>query len=453
MKRKIKKIKIKTSFLLISLLFLFFSGAISIFSLKYGFFFLLFSFLSWFLISYPQISFGLFLLAGYFKAEPHLKNFLPSFFDLTVYFALITVLAIFLKIRKRNYKLPKIPFEFLFPYLLLLAWMAGSLLWSLSSIYAKDKFLRFLCLTTLATFLPFFLFEKRKDFYLYFYTLLFISTSMSIFAFIFPSERPGFKTAFGSNYLALGRATGISSLFLLYGFFPKRSKISLKILGGILLILNLLALFLSGARGPALSFLGVVLILTFFAFLPRISKDKMKIFKIGIAFFLILILVFSLFPELFSRTISRIKVIIKQEKGGVSFSKRIKAWRFATRAFFEHPISGVGVGGFSVYFSGKDLRKYPHNIILEIASELGIIGISSFLALFFFTLFLIKKLKRNLRWKEEYLLVVATLAIFLFTFLNSFISGDINDNRIFFAFLGTAWSLNNLIKNKKKKYG
>jgi len=43
------------------------------------------------------------------------------------------------------------------------------------------------------------------------------------------------------------------------------------------------------------------------------------------------------------------------------------------------------------------------------------------------------------------------LALFVFMFLNSCASGDINDNRLFFVWIGSAYALNNIFKFENLK--
>ena len=55
-----------------------------------------------------------------------------------------------------------------------------------------------------------------------------------------------------------------------------------------------------------------------------------------------------------------------------------------SETFGAHPIAGVGLGGFGAATGKTDFEKRhiaPHNIVVDVASELGIVGIGLFLAL------------------------------------------------------------------------
>ena len=62
-------------------------------------------------------------------------------------------------------------------------------------------------------------------------------------------------------------------------------------------------------------------------------------------------------------------------KGDSAILSRIEYWNLSLEVFNKSPIIGVGFGGFS---SHHRIESYPHNIILEIASELGIVGLIIF---------------------------------------------------------------------------
>ncbi|MBU3158686.1 O-antigen ligase family protein [Clostridium frigoris] len=84
-------------------------------------------------------------------------------------------------------------------------------------------------------------------------------------------------------------------------------------------------------------------------------------------------------------------------------ASRIKLWKTAIMMIKEHPILGVGNGNFisryneyvSKYkgLSYNAYKRYPaHNSYLKVESELGIVGIVSFLAILVTSLFRVKKL-------------------------------------------------------------
>tara|TARA_B100001250_G_C19560224_1_gene682970 strand:+ start:245 stop:664 length:420 start_codon:yes stop_codon:yes gene_type:complete len=108
---------------------------------------------------------------------------------------------------------------------------------------------------------------------------------------------------------------------------------------------------------------------------------------------------------------------------------RIDRWRMAIRVFLENPF-GVGFGNYvpvtkAIEPNSFYMAEYPHNLFLELISELGVFG----LGLVFFIMLKVYNLLNNPNVK----LVEKQLLIFLF--LNSMISGDIIDSRFLFLFL------------------
>ena len=107
---------------------------------------------------------------------------------------------------------------------------------------------------------------------------------------------------------------------------------------------------------------------------------------------------------------------------------RIKLWKMATMMIKEHPIFGVGNGNFVTRYNEyvikyKELKyqsyqNYPsHNSYLKVQSELGIMGIVSFLGIVAITLFRVKKLYSTTTdrfYKPFYMGVLASLVAFLF---------------------------------------
>lgn len=107
---------------------------------------------------------------------------------------------------------------------------------------------------------------------------------------------------------------------------------------------------------------------------------------------------------------------------------RIKLWKTAIMMIKEHPILGVGNGNFVTRYNEyvikyKELKyqsyqNYPsHNSYLKVQSELGIMGIVSFLGIVAITLFRVKKLYSTTTdrfYKPFYMGVLASLVAFLF---------------------------------------
>lgn len=406
----------------------------------------------YFLLKYPEITFGFFILAGSYKAMPYVS--LPAIVDLTVLLGVITALGILLRIikgmLKRKLSQFAIPRELIIPYIALALLMFTSLTYTSSLDLATDKFLRFIVLTTLATFAPIFIFHSINSVRRFLYVLVFISSTMSIVAIVTARVLKGFgfHSALGSNYLALGRVTGVSILALsLYLISAARTRL-MKLIGCALVGLNLFGLLYSGGKGPLLTL--VVAMLAVLVFHMNRREAKRYIVVVLLLSLATVVLIFAL-PGYFDTIKYRLSTIDPFSDVGIresSASERLDMFSAAADAMAAYPILGTGLGGFSDYsgYIGSDTERayYPHNIFLEIGSELGIPGLLAFI---FLIGFCVSRLIRANRLRGEfYHLVWAVSAMLLYMLLNSCLSGDLNDNRMLFMWIGIVFAIEKMRK-------
>jgi O-antigen ligase len=107
-----------------------------------------------------------------------------------------------------------------------------------------------------------------------------------------------------------------------------------------------------------------------------------------------------------------------------SMGSRIIAWKNAIELIKEHPLLGVGTGGYEPAFvdhvkdqKGQEnfLHHDPHNQFLKILAELGLIGFLIFIGLaliYVFRFFQVVN-ERGIRWKD-FILEGQLLAVVLF---------------------------------------
>ena len=100
-------------------------------------------------------------------------------------------------------------------------------------------------------------------------------------------------------------------------------------------------------------------------------------------------------------------------------------------------------------FYHRDSRDYPHNIFFEVLGELGILGL--FLIVWHFSTFLFKEIKNfsNTLSESQKTLFFAFIMAAVFNFIAAQFSGDLNDNRRLWFFLGFICALSHLISLKK----
>jgi len=407
---------------------------------------------------YPEIYFALFLTAGVYKADARLY-LISRYLDLTIFFEILTILSVYHNILLKKIKLFLPPKQIFMPYLLLIFLAILSLLYTPSPLYGSEKLFRFLFITSVSFIFPLLIF-KDKDSYVRFLIVLIMLTLIMGFDIITGGLKPGefsFYGALGANYLAVGRISGIAVLSIITLIFVLKKK-SLKIFLFLIILVPIFNILIAGGRGPLLSLaisiliLFMYLVLHSFKLLRRDIMVKKNYLNIILVMFLLIFISFLLIifcKDFLVSTFYRLSLLENLE--GRSIETRISMYRTALISIYNFPqnMIGVGIGGFSYIYNRSDMRIYPHNIFLEILSELGILGMFLFT---FIILFSLRVVSSNIKGANNvnYYLNLGVLLNFIFMFLNSQFSGDINDNRLLFTFLGSIYAFRRIIKNDKE---
>ena len=321
-------------------------------------------------------------------------------------------------------------------FLLLAACLLGGLLYSQSREYGLDKALRFIFLTGWAFFGSALLISDFLSLRRFSWALVTISTVMAIDALLsYPGfGQVSFATAFGSNYIALARATGLGLLTTLVFLLPTERRLWVRLSLWVMAALHLWATLSAGARGPVLA---LILSLPFFFALSvrgflRLRIDRFAL-RLGILALLATITLAVVGQEIFSTLVFRSRILVTEVDS--SAATRLDLYQAALDHWARSPIWGGGTGQFAVAVTGEDIRWYPHNIILELGAENGFLGVVIFLTMiglaFRQGLVSLRNGGPSLRVVSRYLLVASSFAL-----LNAMVSGDINDNRMLFVLLG-----------------
>lgn len=95
--------------------------------------------------------------------------------------------------------------------------------------------------------------------------------------------------------------------------------------------------------------------------------------------------------------------------------------------FWENPWLGTGLGAFSQGYSTIHSRTYFHNIFGEVLTETGIIGLCLMLTLMLLP-FAINPIRIKYLSKEIQFWFHASVAVFIYAFVNANVSGDLTTN-------------------------
>jgi len=382
--------------------------------------------------------YGIYLLSGVVKAFLNFFNISLNI-DLTLLigFLLLAGLLCHILIKsvfKYNVKsLISIGFLVLF-YI----WINITIFYSLSSEYSYQKSFLFLT-NVLAFIIP--LLYKKFDYQKFLRFFTFVSPVLGVFflvlyaPIIYSTEDSAL--AIGGLYLSLPEYCGLCILILIIfkDLFPP-------IPTWLLLILNALVVILAGGRGP-LIFTAFILIIYLSAqyfvkhLVTKARNQKLGLKSMGVK--KILLLVFFVGVGLFlsidffeniqilvDRSIMRLMLLLDSAQPGMEYtSGRTEQFVFAANAIFDHVrslIFGYGLGSYSILLGEGEGRGYPHNMILEIWFETGLIGA------LLFSFFLIQVLRNHFSTNPFVWFV-------LFLFLNAMKSSSLVDLRLLFGFL------------------
>jgi O-antigen ligase len=142
-----------------------------------------------------------------------------------------------------------------------------------------------------------------------------------------------------------------------------------------------------------------------------------------------------------------------------SFRGRISENLSAWRMFADHPLLGVGIHNYGVNYQsysreiGLDSRteeRTPHNFYLEIASEMGLVGLSWLCILLWLVIRGLLKARRDLKniGSQEYDGLIVAIGISILGFLITSLYQHLAFPRYFWILFGIALAIPNIIRQE-----
>lgn len=309
-------------------------------------------------------------------------------------------------------------------------WFIISSFWSPSEFYKTQKTLCFALYTIPGFFMGYMIISQSTE-RLKRLMVVFFAFGVVILCetyHIFVVNGLGFiSDVLNTNYLVTGQTLGVGLIILFtYSYFALNKPISLyayMFLCGLFVY----ALINIGGRGPVIAAgCAVAIFYAARSWLDSFAKTGMHL---GI-FFTFCILTYFALNELLGHTGSHFQqrlVTILSGHIDESVNERLIYYKSAILTFLQHPIIGVGFGGWPVVSGLGDISIHPHNIFLEVLSETGVIGFTLFLSLLYFTF-------RRLTCSFIFLTPEYTSLFLLtvFSFINAQKTGDLHDNLLLF---------------------
>ncbi len=251
-----------------------------------------------------------------------------------------------------------------------------------------------------------------------------------------------------SLFLGFAANVNITAFSIIYKIpFFIYSILQLKKINPLLIIFTLtvfsLIIFASGTlnstRGAILTYTFLAPILLTISLLIYVKSKKTKLLVISTIYILALLISFpinSFFSKSFSKSesnivsrISSLTALVDEEKRDGSLTQRLNFYSQATNFILKNPIFGTGLGNWKIKsidtnkenIIGYMVPYHAHNDYLEIATEIGLVGLSIYLAILFFGFKEeIPKFLRMIFTKEKLdknYLISITVTLFLFVFL------------------------------------
>jgi len=204
-----------------------------------------------------------------------------------------------------------------------------------------------------------------------------------------------FSTFFNPDFLA-----GFMALMLpiVLAWYLSRTPPAISVIAGLLLLLVLANILMSGSRFGAVASVSGVAVFMALALLSR-SFGKAQLIRMSVLVLPILVVCLFLGKPLAGRVSS-----VKAESHSGGF--RIYTWKGTARMCEAHPVNGTGIGTFEVAYPKYAIvgyTKLAHNSYLQLAAEAGPLAAAGLLGLLgLFTLpAAASLLRRRVAWNRD----------------------------------------------------
>jgi O-antigen ligase len=235
----------------------------------------------------------------------------------------------------------------------------------------------------------------------------------------------------GENTLQTGAITLIVALVSIF-WTLRVAPAWARPLAAILIVVAMIESIASGSRGPLLAFL----VALGFGVVGRLrngrplSRRDGGLAVLAIAAVGGLVVAVSRLP---AQSIDRLLLlgglVGPGGSAGSSIDTRVDLYSLATWMFTQSPLIGHGTGSFAAYTTtraGLQVYAYPHNDLLQLAAELGVVGAAMFVALV--GIGMLRRIPETPAWITVRILLVFMLVL-------GMTSGDIYGDRLMWGLL------------------
>jgi O-antigen ligase len=370
------------------------------------------------LLIYPEFALALYLVVGDVKGDDRVSGLLPV--DLTLALAAVLVAGIILNLLRGKRIVAMPPVYFLF--IALTVMMIASLSYTPVFEAGIDKLGRFLAVTGIAIVAPFFVLQTPRTMKRFLIGFAAAAYAICLYSLsrLGGSER---LVTPSDNTIGLGHVACALIALIWFAAIPKLS-LSKRMLTYSLLLVPAAALIGSGSRGAAVA-LALVIVVSLF-FYRQLLLDAACLLAVGLA-----ALPWLNIPE---SSLEYLGTLVAGKTASALLDFRGELLDHSWKLLVQHPVIGAGIGGFRYSSPNPGSYKWPHNIFLEIACELGIPA-----ALIVFAIFgsAIRESCRQLKDRRSPYFTISMIAAALLVIgiVNALNTGDINSDRSTWLFM------------------
>jgi len=376
-----------------------------------------------FLVREPFALLTLFVYIGLFKDEA-VVQVLP--FDATIGLGALLGAVCFVRLVSGRGR--PVPVALVLALAVMGICLLVSLNWTPAPEYGVEKTMKFFSLTLLGALAPFFLIEDESDLRRLALWVVLVAIGAAALALANPPAQNAERLEIGAGGSTIGvsRLLCAAAIILLLGALGGSDRRAWATIGGVGLIVLAAAV---GSRGPLLS-LVLALGATGAVWLLRTPRKVWPVLLLAIAG--LVVMPFVSLPEGSS---DRLSAVTSDPVGAFERDSRSLIYQQAIDLIQENPLRGAGAGAFA----NVNLARYPHNLFLELWSELGFVA----MAVVAFAIIAVMNGLYRAAWRlpegpTRRLMYILT-GVFLFYLFAVQVSGDINDNREFWVAFGVAW--------------
>lgn len=251
-----------------------------------------------------------------------------------------------------------------------------------------------------------------------------------------------FRVTPSANPLTFAYPLGIGALFM-FSLAMERT-VKYKLVAALMLASTFFFMLSTGSRGPLLA-----LFISIFMVLWWVGVKKWIRFA-PISIMIITLVSFSLMSFIPDSALERIYLVGDFLSGSTTATAnavsndRLRLWQTSIDIWLRYPITGIGIGNMGLYI-GKQ-SEFSHNFVLELLSETGGLGLLLFLNALGGVAIAFRQVRRM---KHTVGVTSAIIGLFVFSFINLSLSGQLTTAIPFWIAIGGITRLGILGKQKE----